>query len=169
MPKIGLFKDEGGPWNRLPEEPESQTRLMDWAGQKPAKRKSSTIGDAAWAKACEQAKAMMASADWREATARHFAATYELLHERVYGVLPAELTPHGRSLCAAMAAQLLERQFGGDEAQMASYLRWAWAREHEREKWRRENGRGGGRITPRLMFGGSLVTDYRVAEARRKT
>lgn len=157
------------PVDEAPPDPESQTELIDWAAtRKRGPSRPSSIGDASWLKAREQADGMMRGGDWTGAIARHFAAAYELLHERVYGVAPAEMTPPYRSISAAMAARLLEKEFGGDPDKMADFMRWAWSREKGREEWRRKNNGGrGGRITPRTMFGGYLVTDYRVDVARR--
>jgi hypothetical protein len=152
---------------QLPEEAESGVRLVDWLGPRRSKPKGpSRIDNAAWRKVREQAAEMMASAQWGDAKPRHFAAVYEILHEWVYDVLPAELDPKGRSFCALMASQLLRREFDGNCVAMAAYLHWVWVREKERERWRRENGRDAGHISPRLCFGGALLTDYRISRAR---
>jgi hypothetical protein len=141
--------------------------IVDWARKGPKKHGVVGVGKKAWEKARGEAREMMGGADWSAATARHFAALYEILHEIVYGVSPAEMTPKLRSLSSIWAAQMLKRDFGGEPVEMASFMRWAWNREKEREEWRRVNGREGGRIGPRLMFSGSMVTDHHLHLARR--
>lgn len=147
---------------------ESHTQLVDWAATKGKPKRAKTIGDAPWERALREARAMMQTAVWAGANARHYAAAYELLHARVYGVAPAEMNPAGRMRATWLAAKMLRDHFDGDVMEMASFVRWAWAREVERERWRRENGREGARITVGFMFGGALVTDYRVAMARKR-
>jgi hypothetical protein len=147
---------------------ESARKLAVWS-EKPesTKQRTKTIADGAWEKACNEARAMMRSADWNEATPRHFVAAYAMLHERVYGAAPGELTPTVRLQAAGAAGRMLKQEFDGDNAQMAAFLHWTWMREKGREDWRRANRREGGRIGWRLQFNGSLLTDYRVDKARK--
>jgi hypothetical protein len=144
---------------------ESSTRLA--ASCKPRRARAKTISEAPWEKARRQARDMMASGDWSDAIPRHFVAAYELLHEKVYGVAPAELNSKTRVQASYVAAACLSKQFGGDVAEMAAFMRWSWEREMSREKWRREQGRQGGRLGVSLQFG-AVVTDYRLAMARSK-
>jgi len=100
------------------------------------------------------------------ATGKHFVALCAMLHGKVYGVAD-EVGPRERMDAAAAAARMLRSQFDGDADAMADFVRWAWLREKDREEWRRENGRPGGRLGWRLLFSGAILTDYRLDKARR--
>jgi hypothetical protein len=122
----------------------------------------------------EEMIAMVKSRDWKNATGNHFVELYAWCHEKVYGVEPGEIrgTSKGattaRKAAIMMASRMLKAEFE-TPVNMANYLHWAFKREVEREKWRVENGREGGRITWRLVFAaGSLLTDYRIAKARQR-
>lgn len=128
--------------------------------------RAKTISDSAFARATREAVLMMESGDWSAAVPRHFVALYALLHEKVYGVRADELTPSARLVAAGLARGMCDRLFGGDPGEMAGYMRWVWAREKDREAWRRANQKDGGRIGARLVFGGALVTEYRLHLAR---
>lgn len=113
----------------------------------------------------EKAREAMRTGDWSEATASTFVALVCVLHERVYDV-PLTLAPKERLFAARAAGQMLQREFGGDVGAMASFIRWTWQREKQREEWRRKNARDGGSVGWRLQFGGHVLTDYRLARAR---
>lgn len=133
---------------------------------KPPKRK--TIPPAAMARATAEMEEMKRTGDWSTALPRHFVAAFEAQHVLVYGVADAEMNGATRMMAAGAAHRMLQHEFGGDQDAMALYMRWAWIREEGREKWRRENGRDGGRVGWRLMFGGALLTDYRLDQQRRR-
>lgn len=130
-------------------------------GEKPRGISKATI-------AREEARArdMVRSGEWEGATATTFIALWSLMFERTYGV-PAPLLPRERLFAARQVGAMLKREFGGDVSAMASFMRWAWRREKEREEWRRKNGRDGGCLGWRLLFGPNVLTDYRLAAARR--
>jgi len=107
------------------------------------------------------------SGDWEGATGLHLVLLYAWLHEEVYGVRTSELTPKWRGVAAQMADRLIAGEFAGDVGAAVDFMKWSWKREEGREKWRRENQKEGGRLGWRLQFGGVLVTDYRVDQARR--
>jgi hypothetical protein len=122
----------------------------------------------------EEMLAMVKARDWKGATGNHFVELYAWCHEKVYGVEPGEIrgtskaATTARKAAISMASRMLNSEFEGAVG-MANYLHWAFKREVEREKWRVENGREGGRITWRLVFAaGSLLTDYRIARARQR-
>lgn len=131
------------------------------------KSRAKTIAASQFGRARVEVEEMIESDDWSGATARHLVALYDVMHTEVYGVEPSELGPAERYNAAMMAGNLTKREFSGDFTQAVEFMRWAWAREADNEKWRRENGRTNARrIGARLMFGGSLLTDYRVYLAR---
>lgn len=152
----------------------SPKTLDDWANEtvtgkpKGEKRNTKSIATAQFDRARVEVEAMMKSGEWEGTSARHLVALYALMHERVYGVAAAELGPKERYTSCLRAGTLVKREFGGDYVEAVEFMRWAWTREKSREKWRRENGKDGGRIGPGLMFGGALLTDYRLAMARRR-
>lgn len=140
--------------------------LNTWATKKPKALKSKTVSDRTMRKAADEAEFCMRTGEWAAARPLHFVALYAHLHERVYGAAPLELGPTERLHAAGMAAQMLKKHFGHQAAEMAEFMRWVWTREQGREKWRRDNDRPGGRIGWRFQFNGSLLTDYRVDQAR---
>lgn len=142
--------------------------MMGEVERRRERRKSKkTIAASQFGRARVEVEAMIESGKWTGVSARHLVALYDLMHERVYGVACAELGPEARYNATMMAASLTKREFGGDYEKTLEFMRWAWTRESRTEKWRRENGRHEARrIGARLMFSGSLVTDYRVFLAR---
>lgn len=147
---------------------ESAKQLAAWAYKGPKRPKTQTISDSAFEKATREMSRMAASTDWSSATARHLVALYAFLHEKVYGVAPAELTSRERFFAAGAANRMLATHFDGDQGAMVAFVRWTWMRELKTEAWRRSNNRTEGRrIGWRLQFNGSLVTDYHVEQKRR--
>ncbi len=143
--------------------------LAEWARPKTPKRKKG-IGNAAFVRTLDEATAMLKDGDWASAKPSHFVALYADLHFRVYGVEASELGSKERVYAAGMATKLLAEEFGNDRNEMAKYVAWTWSREKGREKWRRETGNHGGRVTWQLQFGkGKFLTEFRLEEARKKT
>lgn len=114
-----------------------------------------------------QTKIMMSDGDWSECRARHLIALHALLHERVYGFLPAT-SSEDRARAAWLISRVVKDHFG-DYAAAVDFVRWTWSREWERKKKR--DARGEPTRSPiglRLQFHGSLIDDYRLARAQRK-
>lgn len=125
--------------------------------------KPKTIAAAKFDRSRSEVLAMIETGEWESVGASHLVALYDVMHEEIYGVKCAELGPEARYNAMMMAAQLTKREFGGDYEKAVEFMRWAWNREARDEKWRVENGRSNARrIGARLMFGGALVTDYKV-------
>lgn len=136
--------------------------------QRRQKPKSKTIAASVFDRALAEVDEMMKTEQWDQAGARHLVALYDRMHAKCYGVEAVELGPTERYNAAMMAANLTKREFGGDYTETVDYMHWVWTKEIRDEKWRRENGRTNARrIGIRLMFGGPMVTDYRVFLARR--
>lgn len=110
---------------------------------------------------------MIDTRDWEGCAPRHLVALYDLMHRKTYGI-DAPMTGTERHRATLMAGGFVKRAFGGDMDKALHYLRWLWTREMDREKWRRENGRDGGRLELRWIFGNRLLTDYQVAMARKR-
>lgn len=154
----------------MPKTPEEDARERVAAFLGPPREKkarSKTISDSAWRRIKQIVEKRLESGEWEQATGRDFAALYDVMHVLVYEVAPAELGPSERVHAATMAARMLDKQFAGNAVEMAEFFRWAWMREQEREKWRRANDRSGARIGVRLMFGGVILTDWRVERVRK--
>lgn len=133
------------------------------------KARPKTIAAADFGRARLEVKRMMDSGEWDECGARHLVALYDMMHEKCYGVAPAELGPAERFNAAMMASGFVKREFDNDYVKAANYMHWAWTKEINDEKWRRANARlNARRIGVRLMFGGALLTDYRVFLARTR-
>lgn len=112
---------------------------------------------------------MRESGDWDCAEPAHFVALFVWMHTRVYEVEPIELTKGTEyALAARFAKTMLVTHFKSNVDATMEFMRWAWRRESEREQWRRDNGKDGGRLTARFFFSGTLVTDYRIAMARQR-
>lgn len=104
---------------------------------------------------------------WGEFNAPLLVALYAWLHEQVYGIDPASELIGKAGLGARKAAKtLLDTEFGGDRGEFLVFMRWVWYRERERERWRIENNRQGGRISWQYQFSPRLVNEYRVTKRR---
>lgn len=162
--------DESPPKFGKKEAPSAEMRaLLDEAEKKNERRRArpKTIAASQFGRARVEVETMIDTDNWDGVTSRHLVALYDVMHTEVYGVEPGELGPAERYNASMMAANLTKREFGGDFKKTIEFMRWAWAREAEAERWRRQNNRTNGRrIGARLMFSGSLVTDYRVFLAR---
>jgi hypothetical protein len=100
--------------------------------------------------------------DWSTARAIHFVALYLKMHLEIYGVEAADCGPEERLQAAGIAGKMLEREFGGEPERMVDFVHWVWKREAGAERWRRENGREGRRISWMLQFSSKLLLDYKV-------
>lgn len=141
--------------------------LVEWAGTSPT-RKRSKSSKGAFERAVAEMNEMHATSQWTDAGGRHFVALYAQLHQRIYGAPAAELDGVGYFGAVSSADKMLRDEFAGAPERMVEFIRWAWLRERENEKRRVANGTDGRRLTWRLLYGGRYVlTDYRVAQARR--
>ena len=127
-----------------------------------------TVAEPAWQRVVEAARAMAAEDSWGEARPLHFVALHAVLFEAVYEFAPLDLTPQTRMTACGMVSALQKQVFGDDPSKVASYLKWVWQREEEREAWRRKNGRGGKVVGWRLIFGRNLLNEYAL-DVRRKS
>lgn len=146
------------------------TQLIDSTSKKLERRKgkSKTIAASTFDRSLAEVDEMIKTGEWDKAKATHLVALYDRLHFRCYKVEASELGPAERYNAAMMAANLVRREFGGEYPEAAEFMRWAWEREISAEKWRRENNRlHARRLGVRLMFGGTLLSDYRLYLARR--
>lgn len=141
--------------------------MAEWAGAgRKGRTPSRSFGDAASRRSAAEVAVFRDSGDWASATPRHFVALHEDLHAEVYGVRSG-MSSRERQLACFAASKALRDDFAGDPAAMAEYVRWAWLdRELGRERWRRENKRGGGRLGWSLLFG-KAVGDYRLEVMRK--
>lgn len=152
--------------------PEDLFDVSDVEPSKPKPERKLNTGAFAPAKMARvrvEVSEMMRSGEWGAATARHFVDMYLQLHAKVYGAEPTT-TSQDRVRAALLAGMMLRKHFGGDPQRMAAYVRWTWMREHHREQKRRGvEDADGFRLGWRLQFGGGLLDDYRVAEARARS
>lgn len=162
-----------------PEEPQSAKMLVasqsviDFASRAIAraenpKKRPMRVSPKRIAQALVEAADRARRSDWEGATGAHLVGLYAHLHEGVYGVAATELDAQGWAFASAAANRMVGQQFGGSFESAVEFLRWVWRREEDREKWRRANGRSGGRLGWRVQFCARwLVDDYRVDVARR--
>lgn len=115
----------------------------------------------------EQVEHCIESEDWGDKRPALLVGVFAWAHEQVYGVsVVSELK---RSFLPAIngAKRLMEEEFNGDFDETLTFMRWAWARESDREEWRRKNTGYGKRLKWRSFFQyRDLVTEMRLAEAR---
>lgn len=114
-----------------------------------------------------EATANIETGDWSDATPSTFLGLFAVLHKEVYGVeTDSEIRAEWRTARVVVGRFVREEFTRADE--VVEFMRWAWVREQEREEWRRRNGRGGFRLTWRLLFGARQLADYRLDVARRR-
>lgn len=148
--------------------PEFDALIKEQEAKRDRKSKrAKTMAASQFNRARAEVSEMMSTGEWTGCGARHLVALYDMMHTKCYGVEAAELGAGERYNAAMMAGNLVKRFFDGDYVEAVEFMRWAWQKEIETEKWRRERGRDGRRIGYRLMFGGNLVTDYKLSLARR--
>lgn len=136
--------------------------------QERRKKKPRTIAAAMFDRSLVEVEEMARTGDWDQARSGHLVALYDRMHRKCYGIEAVELGPTERYNAAMMASNMVKRHFGGDFPEAAEFMRWVWVKEIKDEKWRREQGRfDNRRIGYRLMFSGTLITDYRLFLARR--
>src|SRR3974390_61418 len=109
---------------------------------------------------------MSSTGDWSSARGVHLVALFAWLHLGVYQVECGDLDAGEWARASAIAQRFCAESFGGDFNACVEYVRWCWSREVGREKWRRENGRSGGRLSCGLVFSNRLLTDYRIDKSR---
>jgi hypothetical protein len=120
-------------------------------------------------RAIEEVNRIRAAQDWASVTPTHAVALFAWCHAQVYGVPPGDLDGEGWTHAVFAAARMLKTQFNGDVLAFVAFLRWSWTRERSRETWRRANGGGGFRMTWRIQFSGTMMTDYRVDLLRQRS
>jgi hypothetical protein len=131
------------------------------------KKETKQISNAAWANAVREVHRMLdGEVPWNEASSLEFVALYAILHLKIYGVEAIELGPTERLHATGAAGRLKKKEFDDRGDDFVKYMKWAWIREEGRERWRRDHNRDGGRLGWKLMFNGSLLTDYRVSIKR---
>lgn len=133
----------------------------------PRQGKAPKISPARIAKFLADVGEFMAEGDWSTASEGHYVALYVVLHHKVYGLKPAELDDGAQYFQAMRAAKAFYASTSLAPDDMVDFLRWTWAREEGRERWRRDNAKDGQRVGWRLQFGGAMLSDYRVDKLRR--
>lgn len=112
--------------------------------------------------------AMREEGEWENFRAGHLVALFAACHQHLYGVMPSEAESSKDFALAMFAAnRMLKADFQGDSTKMVEFIRWSWNRESGREKWRRNNSNGGGRLGWRMQFSSSLMSDYKVDAVRK--
>lgn len=132
------------------------------------KRQVRSAGQRSLDRSREEAIGMFKARDFSGAEPRHVVALHAMLHAEIIGVEEADLD--GESFLGAVSAarKLCTDAFGGQVRELVEYVRWAWAREKQREQRRRANEQtNAGRLSWRWLFASrSTLTDYRTAQHR---
>lgn len=128
---------------------------------KPSKGLS--VSEATIKRTSEEVERFIDRGDWQPASPYHLVALYMICHEETYGVPATELKGQEFGLCAHVAKAFIIRNFNGSIPDTIPFIRWAWAREAGKEKWRAEKGiTDGRRFGWKLQFSDALLTDYRI-------
>ena len=135
-------------------------------------RSPDVVGEAA-----QEAAAMLKSRNFDKADAHNVLSAYAVLHNEVYGVAPGEIIGAGKEAQKNRAGALsriraiASKDFSGDFAPFLDLLRFTWTRERFREEQARKRNvpREGGRISWRIQFCESLLTEWKVDLSRRRT
>ena len=160
-PPSSLFDDEIDEEQRA-----AATRVAAWVGTKKEKKSKRPPTPSTINRWKHEAQERFTSGEWAGAKPVHIVAFYMALHLHVYQIEPEELKGSTYLFAASAAERQLRTDFKNNVEDFIEFMRWVWIREEEREKWRRENGRDGGRIGWKLMFSPTLLTDYRLYKAR---
>lgn len=113
--------------------------------------------------AVDDAKRRAASGEWAGAKGATLVGLYAFCHRLIYGLLPEELreAPQFRAASKA-AATFAHAHFDDDLGAVAAYIKWAWEREKKKHTWALRNGATRNRMSWRLQFSPSLLTDYKI-------
>ena len=142
--------------------PPVKNGLNDWLASKPDKKPTArTVTPKTWEKALFVVREMFASGDWTKATPIHLVATYAILHRQTYGILPGELDAKELHRARAHATGFFVDELDSDWAKFVLFSRWVWAREKQREEWRRTNNQDF-RLSIRAFFSKNTLTDWLV-------
>lgn len=118
--------------------------------------------------AMDRAQAHARKADWDGADESTMIGLFGWLHVEVYGVDPIPELRHSWHFARQAVVKIRREEFD-QLSDIVEFVRWTWKREREREKWRRENGRSGGRISWRTQFSyRDLLVEFRLDQNRKK-
>lgn len=103
------------------------------------------------------------SGDWDSACGATMVGLYAFCHRLIYGIVPEELKEPGTfKVAARVAARFVRTHFDGDWSVAAEFLKWSWEREKGRHTWGLANGVQRSRLSWRLQFSATMVTDWKV-------
>src|SRR3990172_8529604 len=95
---------------------------------------------------------------------------YAICHRMIYGIIPQELCEKALfNIAAKLAAVALHKHFDDDPSAAAAFVKWSWEREKRRDTWAREKMIDRARLSWKLQFSATLVTDWRVNAADRRS
>ena len=148
-----------------PPAPDAATQVAEMVGAMKPRRKRGVNVDRVRA----ELETMLAADRYDTMKPVHLVALWARCHERVYGVVPAEMVGDAWLAASSSAAKLVRDEFGGDFARAVEFLRWTWRREQGREiAARKRKDERVSRIGWRLQLAQRyLLTDYRLDLARQ--
>ena len=107
------------------------------------------------------------SGDWDDAKGATLVGLYALCHRLIYGIVPDELQELPTFHAAAkLAKAITHAHFADDFASSAVFVKWCWEREKRKDTWARRNGIDRNRMSWRLQFSASMVTDWRIDQRK---
>lgn len=105
--------------------------------------------------------------DWGDKRPALLVGVFCWAHEQIYGVDCVREVKRFFLTASQGARKLIDEEFEGDFDEALRFMKWVWARERDREEWRRKNTGYGKRLRWRHFFvERELVTELRLAEAR---
>ena len=164
-----------------PDDEQGESLADALASVKPKEKRKSTAkaSPSRIKRAFDEFDELFKSNRWKEDPSKikpeHAVAFYVRLHDKVYGVRPAELEKGDTWLYACSASKRMiegdKREFD-DGAKLFEFILWTFQKETDRVKWLRDNDKPiSKRITWRDQFVlGFKLTDYRqvMAEAKER-
>lgn len=139
--------------------------LGEWAEQGKTKKRPYGFTPSKLLEARGEASRRAREEDWVGAKAAVFLGLYANCHKEVYGVEAAELEQANlRKAAFFLCNRFFKASFNEDPLEFAAFFQWVWRREIAR--MRRNTGSYVFRMTWRLMFSGTILTDWRMAKHR---
>jgi hypothetical protein len=119
--------------------------------KKSAAKKPKPVSGEFVREAMSRAQTHARKADWSGANESTVLGLFAWLHEQVYGVDPTQELRTVWVYGIQAVGKLIREEFNSI-TEVVEFVRWTWTRERGREKWRRDNGRPGGRVSWRTQF-----------------
>ena len=126
----------------------------------------SSMSDAICKKLFDEVITMIDTDDFAEFTPPHAVAMHAHLFCETYGVESTGDPASFRGIVCRRAAAIFEKEFEKDAHAFVKFILWTWAREEEREEWRKRSNRQTRTLNAMWQFDARLVTEWRINQRR---